>query len=104
MSNALWNNEPFARVQCFDSTGRAVGRGLQIDEQPALDDVEEFVIIGMLVPMVLAFDDAESNDGIVHANERLVVPRVPDGIDDGIQRDLLERRAQNIEMCLVRER
>ena len=48
----------------------------QVDEEPALDDVEELVLVVVLVPVVLAPDDAEPDDRVVDPAEGLVVPRV----------------------------
>ena len=49
---------------------------LEIDDETTFDDKEELVVIVMLVPVVLALQDAETDDRIVHLAKRLVVPAV----------------------------
>ena len=44
-------------------SGRKVDRSLfQINQQPALDNIEKLVVIIVLVPMILALDHANAND------------------------------------------
>ena len=38
-------------------------RPSQIDEQPPLDNVKEFVILVVFVPMVFTFNDAKAHHG-----------------------------------------
>ena len=77
VEHALGNNKTL--------TGREFDRSaFQINEQLAFDDVKEFVIIVMLVPVILAFDDSKTDDGIVYLAERLVVPIVRSRISDGL--------------------
>ena len=55
MLDGLRNDEALARAEFYGST-------FKIDEQAAFDDIEEFVIGVVMVPMVLALDNAEAND------------------------------------------
>lgn len=103
MPNSLRYDEGLTRVEGHDSPRCIVRSWFQVDQQPTVDDIEEFVVARVLVPMVLALDDAESNDRIVHSNERLIVPRVTHRADDGIERNRLEGRTQDIEMRFVGE-
>ena len=103
MPNALRNHEAFTRLE-RDNSPRSTDRiRLEIDEELPLDDVEKLVVIRVLVPVIFAFDDAESNDGVIHPCECLVVPRVTDRIDDRIERDRLQRATEDIEMGFVWE-
>ena len=54
------------------------GAVLDLDDEQAVDDVEEFVGIVMLVPVELALDDAEPDDRIVDPAKGLVEPLVAD--------------------------
>jgi hypothetical protein len=69
MQNTFRNYKPLAGRK-FD------GAALQINEQLPLYDVEEFVIVGVLVPVILALHDSETNHRVIHLTERLVVPLV----------------------------
>ena len=57
----------------------------------------------MLVPMVLALDDAQPDDRIVDLAECLVEPLVANRVDNGGNIDHLERGVLDIEMRGVRE-
>jgi hypothetical protein len=46
----------------------------KIDQQSPGYDVEEFVIPIVFVPMVLAFDDPNPNNGVVHLAQGLIEP------------------------------
>src|ERR687892_1878590 len=63
----------------------------EIDDELAVHDVEELVLVGVLMPDVLALDDPEPDDTVVHARERLVVPGPLVGIDQRLKFGPLER-------------
>ena len=46
----------------------------EIDDKVPLQDKEELVVVVMFVPVVLALDDSQANNGVVHLAERLVIP------------------------------
>jgi hypothetical protein len=46
----------------------------QIDKQLAVDNVKEFVVIVVLVPVILALNHAKPNHSIVYPAEGLVKP------------------------------
>lgn len=69
MEDGARYNESLARVK-FD---RFV---FQIDQEPALDHVEELVLFVVLVPVVFTLDDANADDGAVDLAERLIEPFV----------------------------
>ena len=104
MPNALRYNEALAWVERYDPPRSGVRLRFKIDEQLSLDDIEKLVIIRVLMPVIFAFDNAESNDGIIHSHKRLIVPRMTDGTDDVIEGDCLEWGTQDVEMRLVWER
>jgi len=47
---------------------------LQIDEQPTFNDVEEFILVVMLVPVKLAFDDAKPHYTVIYLAQGLIEP------------------------------
>lgn len=49
---------------------------LDIDQQLAVEDEEEFVLVVVLVPMEISIDDPQADDGIVDGRKRLVEPRL----------------------------
>jgi hypothetical protein len=51
------------------------GSALQINQEPAFDYIEKFVVIIMLVPMVFALDHADTDYRGVYLAERLIEPR-----------------------------
>src|SRR3954469_2280756 len=52
---------------------------LDVDHEPAVHDEEELVLVVVLVPVEVALDHAETDDGVVDARERLVEPRLVRG-------------------------
>jgi hypothetical protein len=61
----------------------------EVDDEVTVQHKEELVVIVVLVPVILALHDAQADDGLVDATERLVAPLVGAGIhkrlyvDDG---------------------
>ena len=53
MNHALRDNEPLSRVELNSAA-------FKIDNQPAFDNVKEFVVVIVLVPMVFTFNDAKA--------------------------------------------
>ena len=53
MNDALRDNEPLSRVELNSAA-------FKIDNQPAFDNVKEFVVVIVLVPMVFTFNDAKA--------------------------------------------
>jgi len=57
-------------------SGRKVDRSpFQINQQPTFDNIEKFVVIIVLVPMILALDHADADDRRVDLAKRLIEPR-----------------------------
>ena len=84
-------------------SGREVDRSLfQINQQPALDNIEKLVVIIVLVPMILALDHANANDRRVDLAERLIEPRLT-GVRKRFLIDHLQRSVQNIKSRIVGE-
>ena len=60
---------------CSPGAGRASRcRPLDVDQQPALEDEEELVLVVVLVPVEVAVEDAQADDRVVDRRERLVEP------------------------------
>jgi hypothetical protein len=74
----------------------------EIDDEVPLQDKEEFVVVVMFVPVVLALHDSQANNGVVHLAERLVVPLLGAGFHQGWNVHQLERRKLDIEVSGVR--
>src|SRR5580692_5685311 len=66
------------------------GAVFEVDEEAAVDDVEEFVFVIVFVPVKFALHDAEADDAVIHLAESLVVPLVLTGFDERFEIDELE--------------
>ena len=80
MDHSLGNDETLSRIELD-------GAVFKIDEQLALDDVEELVVRIVLVPVILTLDDAKADHGFVYLAERLVVPLEFAGIGKSLRVD-----------------
>jgi len=89
MHDAFGNDDSLARAEVDGAgivfCGGGVVRIDEVDEETAFDDVEEFVLPLMVVPVIASLHDAEANDGIVHVAKGLVVP----GVRGSVCRQLL---------------
>ena len=94
MQDAFRDHHSLARIQ-FD------GAAFEVDEQAAIGDVEEFVIVVVLVPVIFALDDTEPYYGIVHLAERLVVPLELASFRERLGVDPFERWEKNIQAGFV---
>ena len=65
-------------------------------KRPSITKKNSSIVI-VLVPVILALNDAEADDGSVHLAERLVVPAVGTGRDELRKVDHFERRVANVE-------
>jgi hypothetical protein len=74
---------------------------VQVYEEATLDDIEELVLIGVCVPMVLALDDAQADHRVVHLTESLVVPPMGTGIDQRLDVYPLQGAILNVEPRFV---
>ncbi len=61
---------------------------LQLNNEFAIDDVEKLILLVVLVPVKLAFDDAESNDAVINLAQSLIKPLVSARIDELLQVNL----------------
>jgi hypothetical protein len=50
------------------------GLVFQVNEQLAVDDVEELIVGIVLVPVILTLKNAKPNYGVIHLAQRLVIP------------------------------
>jgi hypothetical protein len=69
VDDALGDDEPLPRPQLDHPA-------FQIDQQQPVHAVKEFVFVVVLVPVVLALNDAEADDRIVDLTQGLIVPTV----------------------------
>ena len=69
MDDTFWHHKTLLRHQFYNFV-------FKIYKELALENEKEFVIIVMLVPMVLALHDSESNHRIVNFGKSLVVPLI----------------------------
>ena len=76
MHDAPGHDEPLARQQ-FDATA------LQVDDERPVHDVEKLVEVVMAVPVVFTLNHAQPHNRVIDAAERLVVPAVRAGGDEG---------------------
>ncbi len=75
----------------------------RIDQQLAVDHVKELVVVIVLVPVILAFDNAHAHHRVVHLAERLIEPFVVAGVGNRINVDDLQRPVQNVEAGFIGE-
>src|SRR5512143_252160 len=73
----------------------------QVNQEVTANDVEELVLSVVLVPMVLALDDTETDNGVVDLAESLVVPRDAAGLDQGGDIDIHEWPVLDIQASVV---
>src|SRR5262249_60251790 len=70
----------------------------EIDQQPALDDVEKLIVVIVFVPVILALDDSYPHHRRVHLAQRLVEPLVWTRVGDSFFVDDLERLELYVEL------
>src|SRR5215510_11073290 len=75
----------------------------EVDQKPSFDHIKKFIELFVLVPVILALDNSEPHDRIVHFAQRLVPPFVFAIIDQLLDVDQLKRSVQNVQERLVRE-
>src|SRR5947209_6721534 len=96
MSNSFWDDESltWCELDCFV---------FEIDQELALEHKKEFIELLVLVPVIFAFEHAESHDGVVHLAKSLVVPFVCARFGKSLNVDQLQRPVQNVQECFVRK-
>src|SRR3712207_2602881 len=75
---------------------------LEVDQEAAVHDVEELVLLVVMVPVELVLHDAEPDDAVVHPDERLVVPEVLDPIRECLNVHRLQRTERLVDVDRVR--
>src|SRR5581483_8155433 len=75
----------------------------QIDQQLALDNVEELVIVIVLMPVIFTLYYAKTNHGVVHLAQGLVIPLILGSIRKRLLIDNLQRSVQNVQPCFIRK-
>src|SRR5262245_15310132 len=82
--------------------GREIdGLSFEIDDEVPVKDKEELVIVVVLVPVVFALHHAQTDHGVVHLAQRLVVPLVLYLRDQTRDINAAERWKQDVEVCSV---
>jgi hypothetical protein len=74
----------------------------EIDDEVPLQDKEELVVVVMFVPVILALQDSQANNGVVHFTKRLVIPLIGAGFHQGGNVHQAENWKLDIEMSGVR--
>ena len=108
MHDSARDDEALAGHEFDDFVSRRVSGDLfvgilffQIDEELAVDDIEKFVVVVVLVPVVLALDDAHANDRVVHFAKRLIEPFKVVGRGHLVDVDEFERAVEDVEAGFV---
>ncbi len=95
MQYTFGNDESFSRLKLY-------APAFQVDDQPAVDHIEEFILVIMFVPMIFALDHTDPHHGRIDLAESLVEPR-----DMRVRKlllvDELQGAVQNIESRVVGE-
>jgi len=91
MNYPPWHDKALLRIQL----DRPV---FQVDEKASLDDIKEFIVFVVLVPMILALKYAEPHHRVVYPAERLIVPLIFAGIDESRQINQIELIVENVEV------
>lgn len=65
--------------------------------QFTLKHEEQLVVVIVLMPVVLALDDADAHNRVVDGAERLVEPRVGDGIAESLLIEFLQMAKFDVE-------
>src|SRR5438105_12019508 len=94
MSSASRHDKSLLRSQLY----RPV---FQIDDEKSCYDVEEFVEIIVLVPMILAFHYTKADNRFVYPAQGLIEPGMPYCINDLRQINYLQVVIENVEVCFV---
>ena len=94
MQDAARHDKALSRAE-FDRTS------LQIDDELALNDIEELVVGVVLVPVILALHHTESDHGVIHLAERLVVPLELASVDQRLEVDNFKSAIEDVETCLI---
>ena len=70
---------------------------IDVDQQLSFDHIEEFVVGGVLMPVILAPYHSQAHHGLVHRAKRLVVPGVRAGIGELLLFNHFERLIINVQ-------
>src|SRR5213594_383507 len=65
VDHSFGHGKPFPRSQLDDLPGLALLRRLEVDEETPIEDEEKLVVGVVLVPVILALDHSEADNGVV---------------------------------------
>lgn len=104
MDHPFRDREPLTRLQLHHTARcNAIRRGLQVYEETSGEDEEELIVGLMMVPVIFPLHHAQSNDRVIDACQRLVVPRVAYFGDQRINVDEREGREKYVQVRRVGE-
>src|SRR3954452_9736725 len=95
MDHAPRNHKSLARLEVDRSA-------LEIDDEVSVEHKKELIVLVVLVPVILALHDAETDHGVVDLAERLVVPAIGARADQSGHIDDSELRKFCVEKGSVR--
>src|SRR5271163_3968776 len=75
MQGPSWHHKALARMKLHDAL-------FQVNQQLALDHIEELVVLVMFVPVIFALDDGHAHNGLIDLAERKVEPLEFTGIGE----------------------
>lgn len=96
MEDAFSNGKALPRLQCYCPI-------FQVDQQLTFPYKKEFVILLVFMPVVFAFDDADTDDAVVHLCQCLVKPFICACFYHFGDIDQLEVIEFYVQLCYVRE-
>jgi hypothetical protein len=76
---------------------------LEIDQELTFNDVEKFIVVVVFVPVIFSLDDTETDDGLVHLTESLVIPFEGAGIGESFLVDYFERMVVKVQTSFIGE-
>src|SRR4051794_28952365 len=97
MPHSLWDDKSLSRRKL----DRAV---FKVNQQLTINNIKEFVLLLVVVPMILTLYNPEPDDRIIHLAESLVVPRELARICKRLFIDYLQGLVQNVQARFVGER
>jgi len=95
VNDALRHDVPLLRSQID-------GAVLEVNDETAVENKEELVVVVVFMPMILAAHDAQANDRVVHFAQRLVIPSVGARSDQRRNVDYAQLRESNVEIGGIR--
>ena len=77
---------------------------LEIDQKPAVDHIEEFIVSVVFVPVILTLHNSQTHHGLIDLAQCLVVPLVSASVSESFHVDHFQRLEQDVEPGFIRIR